>query len=499
MAKAVAHDPGRRRWKRLRRIFHVLAIAITLLVAFFIVAVIRGEPLFRLLFNKVSHHALNQKGGRHAPLRPASHRKTQSAPSQVRLNSGESIRAAFYVTWDAASFPSLREHLPQLDLLFPEWLHVVTPDGRLQAVTAEDRLFDVVHNGAIRSVDDKVMPLLRQENAETEVFPLVNNFDPTLDQWLPSVAEVFNNPAARDLFRQQIAAFLSSDRYRGLTIDFESFPISAQPGYHVLIAQLYDDLHRNGQKLYISVPARDAGYDYADLATHSDGLILMQYDQHHNRGEAGPIAAQDWFVSNLREALNKIPREKLICALGSYGYDWALPNGRKAGTPQARSISAQEAWLTAGESGSTIDFHPDSFNPHFAYLEDNQRRHEVWFLDGVTALNQMRAAMLLGIDTFALWRLGPEDPSLWAVWDLPGEPSAPEKLRSVPPGHDVAPEGKGAIRRIAGQPAVGRRNLTLDAASGLITDESFNELPRPYAANQYGAKTKQVSRTRAVE
>ena len=46
-------------------------------------------------------------------------------------------------------------------------------------------------------------------------------------------------------------------------------------------------------------------------------------------------------------------------------------------------------------------------------------RHDVWFLDGVTALNQMRAAHALGIDTFALWRLGSEDRSLWAVWDTP--------------------------------------------------------------------------------
>ena len=41
-------------------------------------------------------------------------------------------------------------------------------------------------------------------------------------------------------------------------------------------------------------------------------------------------------------------------------------------------------------------------NPHFAYLDENNVRHDVWFLDGVTALNQMRAAHGLGIDTFAL-------------------------------------------------------------------------------------------------
>ena len=50
---------------------------------------------------------------------------------------------------------------------------------------------------------------------------------------------------------------------------------------------------------------------------------------------------------------------------------------------------------------------PDSLNMHFAYEdEDAHTRHEVWYLDAVTALNEMRAARELGIQTFALWRAG---------------------------------------------------------------------------------------------
>ena len=54
-------------------------------------------------------------------------------------------------------------------------------------------------------------------------------------------------------------------------------------------------------------------------------------------------------------------------------------------------------------------------------------RHDVWFLDAVTALNHMRAAQTLGIQTFALWRLGGEDRSLWRVWDVPGDAGAADK------------------------------------------------------------------------
>ena len=60
-------------------------------------------------------------------LRHSAHRKTANTPSDVTLNSGEGLRAAYYVDWDPASYSSLKQHIKQIDLLFPEWLHVITP------------------------------------------------------------------------------------------------------------------------------------------------------------------------------------------------------------------------------------------------------------------------------------------------------------------------------------------------------------------------------------
>ena len=50
--------------------------------------------------------------------------------------SGEGLRAAYYVEDDPASYSSLKQHIKQIDLLFPEWLHVVTPDGNLTSYTS---------------------------------------------------------------------------------------------------------------------------------------------------------------------------------------------------------------------------------------------------------------------------------------------------------------------------------------------------------------------------
>src|SRR5260370_25908258 len=107
-------------------------------------------------------------------------------------------------------------------------------------------------------------------------------------------------------------------------------------------------------------------------------------------------------------------------------------------------------------------------------MDECDFRHEVWFLDAVTAFNQMRAARTLGINTFALGRLGSEDGSLWAVWDRPREADAPQKLRSIPPGQDVDMEGKGEGLQIQRTPGWGWRDVTLGTDSPLHNTPTGN-------------------------
>jgi len=492
MSKPIFFDPDRRRWKRIRKTIDFSAVALSLLIVFFALTVVRKTNIPNVLLanQKKSYRALKLK----EPKRPVGkgvHRKTAAAPSEVVLNSDEGIRGAFYVTWDAASFSSLREYIRQIDFVFPEWLHVVGGDGRLQAVREDNTLYDVISNGHVAAIDPKLMPLIKSTNAQVDVLPLVNNFDTLKNEWRTDIARMLKSPEARQTFRRELSMFLASDNYKGLTLDIEGFDQEAQPGYRALIAELSSDLHQRSQKLYLSVPANNPDFDYGYLAKLADGLILMNYDQHFPGGAPGAIAGQDWFVQNLTKALKVIPREKIICAIGNYGYDWVTDKKGKPGMAGVHNVSVQEAWLEARDSEADITFDPEQLNPRFTYLDGDNSRHDVWFLDGVTALNQMRAARSLGVRTFALWRLGSEDRSLWKVWDKPRQDDAPEKLKVVDPGQDVDLEGAGDILHIVSQPSPGARDLTVDA-NGLVTDEVFHVLPSPYRIDTFGAASKRV-------
>src|ERR1700734_3694542 len=180
MPEPVFYDPKRARWKRLRRLFDILAATFTALIIFFVYTTLRDERLPELLFSpqKRAFRALkeNEKEKareRQKKLASRSHRKSKLAASEVKLNQEEGIRAAFYVPWDAASFSSLRDYAHQIDILYPDWLHVLTPDGRLQGVDDQtNKYFDVVQGGSVLPVDDHVMPFLKTEDPAMEVFPM---------------------------------------------------------------------------------------------------------------------------------------------------------------------------------------------------------------------------------------------------------------------------------------------------------------------------------------
>jgi cellulose synthase/poly-beta-1,6-N-acetylglucosamine synthase-like glycosyltransferase/peptidoglycan/xylan/chitin deacetylase (PgdA/CDA1 family)/spore germination protein YaaH len=521
MSKQVFFDPQRKRWKRLRRIFDIMALFGVVVGALFAVELVRMTPLPELLFStpkrNVSALQLERtpsRGGQRLRKLPA-RRKTTMLASDVTLNSGEGLRAAYYVEDDPASYSSLKQHIRQIDLLFPEWIHIVTPDGTLTSYSLDNRPFHVVDAQGVHPVDHEqrvahAIASAGEDATPAEIFPLVNNYDPISNTFLPSIGDFLTNPASRTNFVQQIDQFLAGNpSYRGISLNFEEIPSEAQQGYMALLGALYQDFQQRHLRLYVSVPVNDDDFDLKYIADHSDGLLLANYEEHQIGTGPGPIAGQDWFIDNLKDVLKIVPKEKIICSIGNYGYDWtttipaAARRGKKAQPAKVIStqeMSTQDAWQAAEDSEAQIELDPDSLNVHFAYDDDDAHvRHQVWFLDAVTVLNEMRAARQLGIETFALFKLGSEDNSLWKIWDKPIHADPVNDLAQVEPGYDVDTEGYGDILHITRSMQTGHRTVTMDdddsvpAGYKMVTAESMDPYPLSYTVDQSGYHPKEVA------
>jgi len=508
MSNPIFYDPERKRWKRLRRVMDVVLVVSTVVLIAFGLNVIHREHLPELLLpvQKRNFHALKYST-RGKPVLHPRRKNRKGRPTEIPLNSGTGLRAAYYVDYDPASYSSLKQHIHQIDLLFPDWIHVISPDGTPTAFTLDNRPYAVVDHDGVHNVDQegKVMRAITDAREDTDVLPLVNNFNPLTGDFSSKVAEAFlNNPDARARFVDQMMVFLGANpRYRGLSMDIEAIPTDAQPGYRQLISVLYERMHPKGLRLYINVPVDDDDWDFKFYSANADGLILMDYDQHEPGSGPGPIASQDWFLKNLRVALKQVPKSKLICAIGNYGYDWTLSRPQRvhgrlipAHVVNTDDLAVQDAWQAASDSDATPELDSDSLNMHFAYDDDDAHvQHQIWYLDAVTAVNAMRAARELGIETFALWRLGSEDRSLWKVWDNPLDPNAPQLLAAMPPGEDVNTEGDGDILRVVGDPQVGTRVIEQDADTHQLVSEQINTFPQSYTVEQYGYHPNEVALT----
>ncbi len=508
MTRQIFFDPQRKRWKRLRRILDAVAVVSTIILVLFFLNVVKNQKLPELLLPapKRNYKAIQQQAAAiKARYLKQPRRRTNRKPSEIPFNSGEGLRAAYYVDDDAGSYASLKNHIHQIDMIFPEWLYTTAADGTLlgaYTVAAPLRTFNVVDAQGVHNVDpqNKIHDLIAAVHEDTEIFPLLKNFNVLTQEWDQDVADMLKNPAARNHLEQQLGRFLAANpNYRGLSLDLESLPDDADAGYNALIAELYAQMHPKNLRLFVnqSVGADDDQFRF--LALHSDGILLMNYDEHEETGNPGPIASQDWFENNLRRVLKVVPKEKVICAIGNYGYNWTVSLTEKDshGEPKVldtEDISVQDGWQVASDAGADLRLEGDELNPHFTYDdEDNHVRHQVWMLDAVTALNELRAARQMGLQTFALWRLGEEDPSLWSIWDHPSNPGAPQSLKQVPPGDDVVTDGEGDILHIAGEPHHGSRTIDMDSYNWTVTDEHMLSYPSPYAIEYYGYEPDKVA------
>jgi peptidoglycan-N-acetylglucosamine deacetylase len=492
--KPIFYDAEKVRWRRTRRILEVSGGLLTLLLIYFFLTIAGSVELPAALLpdTRPIYHSVKKKQLKPVVQREGRHKRVANI-GQVPAKY-DPLRAAFFVSWDPNSLASLKKHYKDIDLLMPEQLHAVTPDGAITVVDYErNQTVKASPGEAIsRLQQDKLHQWMRSLNPPVELpmMGLLNNYDGAV--WrVKEMAELLANPAARSRLISDATQYAVAAKQAGIVVDFEEVPDASQENFQKFIGQFAPALHAVGLKLMIALPARDDSYDYEFFGKETDAIILMNYDQHWLTSPPGPIAAQDWFVENLRQVLEVVPAQKIVVGIANYSYDWTETSKKEK--PHAEEFSIQEALLHAYESESEVEFDAATLNPHYSYSDEGNHTHQVWLLDAVTAYNELRASERLGVQGTALWRLGSSDSSLWPVWDTTHPDDVIRaKLADLPPGPDLILEGDGDIWHIADVPKQGHRTITYDPATALITSEKYDAYPLSYDIDQIGAAKKKI-------
>ena len=405
-------------------------------------------------------------------------------PSQLPVNPrilpqkpkppGDPIIAGFYVNWDDNSTTSLRSHADDLDWVVCEWAFVATGGDSLRMKIDRRVQFTI----------NEVIPDPAQRPA---VMLMVSNYDATSHRWDPgALRHLLTDRAARQRAISQLTDSIMQHGLAGVTIDFEEVPADLTPRVVDFTRALRAVLAPRGRHITQAVSFNDTDEQLAAYAGANDHLFLMLYDEHYGRGDPGPVASQQWYVSKARRMLRFIPAAKAILAVGAYGYDWNDGDSSSNG----QTLTFQEL-MSAMRNAPIKSFHFDSLtlNPYARWTDTDSTDHVAWYLDAVTAYNQILAGEALGAAGHAIWRLGSEDPAIWRAIGRRGIDAPATELNVIPPGYDAEAlprDGRGEILQMVAGRTEGRREIRVDSLTRLIVNEKVVAYATPFIYNRYG-------------
>jgi len=305
-------------------------------------------------------------------------------PSQPR---GEATFWGFTGPWDRRSDSSVVEHGSSLAQIITGWIALDTTTFR-PALLYPDNI------GNLPEVAPRKTALITSY--------LGSRFHPEIIRGIGGSAQVSAITAGA------IAALVDSGGYRSVVVDFEGMTPRDLNQLLTFTRAVADSVRAHGvSTVVIAVPAGDtAAYPAPLLLQPADLIMAVLYDQHWSDSPPGPIAAPEWVMRNLGTRVAEVGAARIIAAFPLYGYRW-----RKSAETEV--ISYDEARRLATMTNTPLARDHASGTLHALSPEG----WEIWVTDRALLATLVRDARQLGVTTFALWRLGLEDST---VWDLIG-------------------------------------------------------------------------------
>ena len=467
----IFEDFSKKRWKRARLIFIGIAILAAVLLGGMITSFLVSPPLpsVRERQNNIAK-ALNIKANiinQDKKTKPKKAKKPLppqttapiSANQNQNLGTDHFLSSAFLVQDDPDSLESYKRHASSTDIVFPDWYFL---------------------NSSQCSVLEKADPEITKEitsAGKAAIVPrLTNGY---LGKWYgPETSQMLHNPETSGCLVNVLSDLVVKSGAAGINIDLENLQPEDKDAYLDFLKNLTTTLHKNNKMVTVDVTANDPAYDLEYIGQTADYVVLMAYDEHYPHSAPGPIASADWFDDVVDQGVSAIPKNKLIVALGAYGYDWTIGSS----TP-ANSLKFSEAMTLAADVGAQPEMNHDSgFNMYFSYQDNANQKHQVWFLNGTTAWNEYLSAKNAGTAGVALWRLGSEDESYWQIFDAQ---TNGQSFTVAPKLTAVNFESDSELFKLKYDRAPGHLQLTTDT-DGKIDYAMYDQLPTGYDLEAVG-------------
>ncbi len=256
------------------------------------------------------------------------------------------------------------------------------------------------------------------KNKGIKVMPLVTN--PNFSK--AGAHSFLDSDSQQERAIDGLVAEAKTQGYWGWQIDFEQMDLSYRDKFSSFVEKFGDAMKANGlissvavisqfsenPKDYVKTLWQDliGVYDYSALASHTDFLSIMSYDDPDSEG---PIARYTWLKRVMDYTLTQVPKEKVSMGLALYYWLWSDATGRiieiggNGGIQEALKKHKMTSGWDAVEKA-----------PYFKYTS-NKKHYTLWYESGKSIQAKLDLMKKLGLHGFSAWAIGLEVSSVKKV------------------------------------------------------------------------------------
>lgn len=207
---------------------------------------------------------------------------------------------------------SIEKSRQSLEEVLPVWYRL-DKNGLIEEINDADKQSFLL---ALKGTNVKIIPTIANELEGIRVSLFLKNSD--WDREIENLVEI-----------------AKKNNYQGWDLDWEEIAENDKKRFSEFVNKLAESLQKEELKLSITVHAKTGkndwehtrGQDWAELVKSKADIRIMAYDFHYAESDPGPVTPPNELKSVISYALSIIPKEQLVLALPTYGYDWGKDKG----------------------------------------------------------------------------------------------------------------------------------------------------------------------------
>ena len=231
-----------------------------------------------------------------------------------------------------------------------------------------------------------------------------------------STGEILDDPVSRKKLVDNIFNAAKTYGLDGINIDFETITEEYAPAFLQFLRELSVKTHESGIILSVDnfVPGYTRYYNRTEQAKIVDYIIIMGYDENTEySAEPGSVASLPFVREGVEQTLIEVPKEQVILGVPFYTRSWTQPFGSDYFETEALAMPNAEQFCI--DKGIELVW-DENLGQNVGSSEDDTARYSMWMEDAKSLSKKLELVKTYGLSGAAAWRLGLENPDVWAVW-----------------------------------------------------------------------------------